>query len=310
MRKAGIATGSYDGRIGHIEGPVMHRPLSVVALLVAVVCGGHTTTALAWGTEGHALIADIAALRLTPAARRGVQRLLSREDHKTLESIASWADARRHDRPGTGKWHYVDIPIGAQGYRASRDCPRGACVVHKLAHFAGQLSDPDTSAARRLRALKYVVHFAGDIQQPLHASDNDDKGGNEVTLTYFGRHTNLHQIWDSRILEQALGLHMRAHYEYDHAAVRRQARRLLDDTTAAERQRWADSIDDGDLTPTAIRWANQAHRIAVQVAYGQLPDNRHEHWDRRYQTIGWRAVRRQLQRGGIRLAAVLNAAFD
>lgn len=289
----------------------MHRPLSIVAVLVVtILCASPIKPALAWGTEGHALIADIAALRLTPAARHGVQRLLSREDHEKLESIASWADARRHDHPGTGPWHYVDIPLAARGYLASRDCPRGACAVDKLAQFADQLSDPDTSAAQRLRALKYVVHFVGDIQQPLHASDNYDKGGNDVTLTYFGRHTNLHQVWDSRILEQALGLHMRAHYEYDHAAVRRQARRLLDDTTAAERRRWADSIDDGRLTPAAIRWANQAHRIAVQVAYGQLPDNRHDQWDARYQTIAWPAVRRQLQRGGIRLAAVLNAAFD
>lgn len=289
----------------------MHRPLSIVAVLVAaILCASPIKPALAWGTEGHALIADIAALRLTPAARHGVQRLLSRGDHETLESIASWADARRHDRPGTGSWHYVDIPLAAQGYRASRDCPRGACVVHKLAHFADQLSDSDTSAAQRLRALKYVVHFVGDIQQPLHASDHDDKGGNEVTLTYFGRHTNLHQVWDSRILEQALGLHMRAHFEYDHAAVQRHAERLLDDTTAAERQRWAGAIDDSHLTPAAIRWANQAHRMAVQVAYGKLPDDRHGQWQTRYQAIAWRAVRRQLQRGGVRLAAVLNAAFD
>lgn len=266
------------------------------------------TPALAWGPEGHALIADMASMQLTPAATRGVQSLLSLEDHDQLEQIASWADAHRHS--GTGAWHYVDIPLSATHYLATRDCPGGRCVVNKLAQFARQLSDPSASDGQRLLALKYVVHFTGDIQQPMHASDNHDAGGNDVKLTYFGRRTNLHQIWDSRILEHALGLHMRPHYEFDHTAVRQQARRLLDNTTAAERRRWSDSLNDEDLTSAAIRWANQAHRIAMQDAYGKLPKNRRGQWATRYQAAAWPAVRRQLQRGGVRLAAVLNAAFN
>lgn len=289
----------------------MPRPLSAFYLLVvSTACTVYTAPALAWGPEGHALIADMASAQLTPVATRSVQRLLSLEDHDQLGQIASWADAQRHVHSQTSTWHYVDIPLSATHYLAARDCPGGRCVVHRLAQFARQLADPTASDTERLRVLKYVVHLAGDIQQPLHASDNHDKGGNDVKLTYFGRRSNLHQVWDSRILEHALGLHMRPHYEFDHAAVRKQARRLLDDTTVAERQRWSGPLDDHDLTPAAIRWANQAHQIAVQVAYGKLPDNRRGQWATRYQAAAWPAVRRQLQRGGVRLAAILNTAFE
>ena len=271
---------------------------------------GLSAPALAWGPNGHALIADMAGQQLTAQARQRVQKLLATEDLTSLADVASWADAERDQYPRSREWHYVDIPLSASHYLATRDCPGNACVVAQLVRFSQILVAPDTTKAERLQALKYVVHFVADIQQPLHASNNNDYGGNTVKLTYFGRRTNLHQIWDSRILERALDLRLKPHYQVNEARVSHAAARLLGDTTAAERHRWTNAVDARHLKRSAIAWANEAHRLAVSTAYGNLPKHRRGRWAQRYQLKAWPVVEQQLQRGGVRLAAVLNSALD
>jgi len=95
-------------------------------------------------------------------------------------------------------------PAEPSGYVATRDCPNGACVVAKIEQFERVLADRQASERERLEALKYLVHFIGDMHQPLHASNNHDRGGNDVTVTFVGRQTNLHAVWDSGIIEPAV----------------------------------------------------------------------------------------------------------
>src|SRR2546421_7487986 len=104
---------------------------SVALLLFGTVifAGG---PAQAWGPEGHAIIAQIAELRLTAAARTQVAQLLSQEGHQHLDEVASWADAIRPSHPQTGPWHFVDIPIKEAAYLAARDCAGGNCVVVQI----------------------------------------------------------------------------------------------------------------------------------------------------------------------------------
>ncbi len=93
-----------------------------------------------------------------------------------------------------------DIPLQAAGYDAARDCPRSACVVAQLDRFEDELRDQRLPSHGRLEALNFVVHFIGDVHQPLHASDIDDRGGNNVKVIFNGRATNLHAVWDTWIL--------------------------------------------------------------------------------------------------------------
>jgi hypothetical protein len=177
------------------------RMTAPAALFLSTVLGaGH---ALAWGPEGHAIVAEIAEARLTDAARAQVAQLLTQENHQHLDEVASWADDYRVSHPETGGWHYVDIPLSTAAYDANRDCAGGNCVVVQIQSFAATLGNKNAAPADRLVALKFVVHFVGDIHQPLHAEDDDDKGGNDVHITYFGKSTNLHSVWDGRIIEQA-----------------------------------------------------------------------------------------------------------
>lgn len=266
-----------------------------------------STPALAWGPQGHALIADIAAAHLSPAASAQVARLLARDGHDHLDEIASWADAIRHQRRGTGRWHYVDIPLDASHYEAARDCPHANCVIARLAAFAHVLGDRHAAPAARVEALKFVVHLVGDVHQPMHAEDDHDKGGNDVRLTYFGRRRSLHSIWDGVILDRALGLTVHRHYTIDYGPTRRTAARLDGDITARQRRIWSRAISAETIQRAATRWADQAHRLARTVAYGDLPAPPRRNWSGTYQQAAWPVVRRQIERAGVRLAVVLNA---
>lgn len=267
-----------------------------------------TPAALAWGPEGHAIIADIAQRHLTPAAARTVERLLALEGAHGLDQISSWADDIRKAHPETGPWHYVDIPLRAPVYVAGRDCSQGQCIVVKLPHYIQVLADRSASPQARLEALKWVVHLTGDIHQPLHNADHDDKGGNDVKLVYFGQMTNLHRMWDTNILERATGLRMGPNYSFDHAATRDVAVHLDEAITPAQRHEWAPAVplDDAAL---ATQWADSAHALARGVAYGDLPERRVGDWAATYQAQSWPVIRRQLEKAGVRLAAVLNASL-
>jgi hypothetical protein len=176
----------------------MRRFESISHCLAGIVILGASFSALAWGTEGHQVIALIAEKELTPAAREEVDRLLALEPGATMASISTWAD--EHRTPQTAAWHYVNFPRGDCNYEPERDCPDGRCVVDAIERQAKILGSnaPDE---QRLKALKYLVHFVGDVHQPLHGGHQDDKGGNTYQLQSFMRGSNLHAVWDSGLIK-------------------------------------------------------------------------------------------------------------
>ena len=175
------------------------RNLPALGAVVALVAGALAPLpALAWGVAGHRMIAAEAQLLLTAAARAQVDKLLALEPGATLVSISSWADETRSRE--TAGWHYVNFPREAGCvYVAPRDCRDGDCVVGAIERQEAVLASqaPD---AEKLVALKYLVHFVGDVHQPLHAGYADDKGGNAFQVRFEGRGTNLHAVWDSGLI--------------------------------------------------------------------------------------------------------------
>ena len=151
--------------------------------------------AAAWGVKAHALVAELAELRLSVAAKAETQRLLALEPGATLASIASRVDDER--TPLDAAWHYVNIARDADcRYDAARDCTDGQCVVAAIERQRAVLASAAPDAAR-LQALKYVVHLVADVHQPLHAGFADDRGGNRYQVQSLGRGTNLHAGWDA-----------------------------------------------------------------------------------------------------------------
>lgn len=167
-------------------------------LLLAISFAIYTPWASAWGADGHRIIAMLAEAQLSPAARKEINRLLALEPEATLAGVSTWAD--EHRNPATAAWHYVNFPRGDCNYQAARDCPDGKCVV---AAVDRQIEILKSSAddKMRLTALKYVVHFIGDIHQPLHAGFGDDRGGNSYQLQAFMRGSNLHAVWDTGLIK-------------------------------------------------------------------------------------------------------------
>jgi hypothetical protein len=157
-----------------------------------------STTAYAWGSEGHQVIARLSQAQLSPAARKEVDRLLALEPGATLASVSTWPD--EHRNPATAPWHYVNFPRDTCSYDAERDCPDGRCVIGAINRQTEILAS-GASDEQRLTALKYVVHFVGDVHQPLHAGYGDDRGGNSYQLQAFMRGSNLHALWDFGLIE-------------------------------------------------------------------------------------------------------------
>lgn len=177
---------------------------------------------LAWGKEGHEIIGHLAQRQINARAQMEVARLLAGEPVPTLAGVASWADNLRESDPDlgrkTGRWHYVNFKSGEScEYAPSRDCADGNCVIGAINKNFTILSDKNRSDRERNEALKFLVHFVGDVHQPFHSTYRDDKGGNEFQINYQGKQWkrlskpkpgdyvpagwNIHGVWDSMIIE-------------------------------------------------------------------------------------------------------------
>lgn len=268
--------------------------------------------ALAWGDEGHEIIALIADAMLTPSARSQVDAMLALDEDPLsghdIASAATWADHLRDAnadgaRARTRQWHFANIereepslsdacfgrPKLPPAALASRG-PAQACLVDKIDQFAAEIAAPDTAPDERLLALKFLLHFVGDLHQPLHASDDFDRGGNDKRAAAEGiRAGNLHHYWDTEFV-QMLGR--------DPAQV---ARTLVGTITDTDRRRWS--------TGTPATWALESYQSADRDAYGLLPAPTRSGSYRltnQYTEVALRDTRLQLAKAGTRLAALLN----
>ena len=259
-------------------------------VLVSILCG--CLPAFGWGTEGHSLIARIAWVQLTPAAQAKVTAILG--PNVSIQSIASWADEVRNQRRDTGPWHYIDIPIDKPHLDMARDCPKGDCVLTKIEDFRKILKDPATPPEQRKEALMFVVHFVGDMHQPLHCADNSDQGGNKV-LVKFGdrggsRPYNLHSLWDSGLLDK-MPKEDELFASWSHDAEQHY-------------RKWSKG--------TVSDWAEDNHKIAQKVTYKlpKEPAGTPEPIDAKYVQKADSAIQVQIEKAGDRLARVLNEALQ
>ena len=182
----------------------------LMPLLAGLLSSTFAAPVLAWGGQGHRLVADVAATRLTPEVDAQVKQLLALEGHKAMSDVASWADELRERNPVLGKrsatWHYVNIadrnkPAGENcRYEEPVHCHGRNCVVSAIEDQGARLADRSLPAEQRLEALKFVIHFVGDVHQPMHAGYGHDKGGNDFQIQFNGRGTNLHSLWDSGMI--------------------------------------------------------------------------------------------------------------
>lgn len=258
----------------------------------------------AWGVQGHRLVGQLAAKRLTAIARRNVTWLLGKE---SLADVSSWADQYLEGNYQTSFWHYLNIPPDATTYDRDRDCPRqpsvaaGAaadrwrdCAVDRIRYSETRLADVRLDRADRAIALKFLVHFVGDLHQPFHAL-GVERGGNGIPVAVFGSEQcgadpsrtypcNLHGVWDTLLI---------AH----RGLTDRQYLAALD--TAITRNRWA-SVPIGGPD----EWAMQSHALAKAAL---LPA--HGNADEAYYRAQLPVIDERLALAGLRLAALVNRSL-
>jgi hypothetical protein len=264
--------------------PLCFRSLPKLVALVLLLMPAR---ALAWGAEGHEVVAAVALRELSPAARAEVARLLG--GAMMMMHDASWADEIRDARPETGSWHFVDIPLWAGNYDARRDCADGNCVVAQIDNDLALLRDRRLPDNQHAEALRFLIHFVADVHQPLHAEDNDDKGGNQVHVRVGRERASLHKVWDVDVVDP-LGP--------DPDRIADEIERRM---TPGRRKDWQSG--------SATRWANEAHAIAREHVYPPLAGARDVRLPRDYAFREAPLARILLAKAGVRLAWLLNTAF-
>jgi hypothetical protein len=305
--------------------------------------------AAAWGCEGHRAVVHIAERLLPPSARAAAAALLKSSPadpalkrfcepfpQDPLVDDAAWADDYRAADPSTFGWHFINIPRTARLTAGNEHifCAVGGCVVDAIARQYRVLKG-STDRTARANALRYLIHFIGDLHQPLHATTNGDRGGNCVPITYYDRapqesettpgdySPNLHSAWDSSIIRTAMSARGLGNA------------RALADAIATEQPLPARVAAEAPAKSVVIGWAQGSHEVGRTVVYPRLPvavgvepawpialsscaDNddvvhrmlaKHIVIGDAYVEAALPSVFGQLRLAGIRLAAALEAAF-
>jgi nuclease S1 len=254
-------------------------------LLIAFVTPG---PALAWGRIGHRAVAKMAEVRLTPAARAAIRAILG--PGLSLADVSTWADEQR-ELEESYRWHFVNVPISADRYDA-RYCPRQGCVVSKIEDFRKILQNPTTGRRQTEEAPKFLIHLIADLHQPLHVGDNKDQGGNLLQVRFFGEGSNLHRVWDSKVIERHTKNENVWLWDFDFVA----NPKMVAEWSKGTPEDWA----------TESLWvAKEAYRLpgsGKMLRSGARLDNE-------YYRYALPVIRVQLAKAGIRTAFVLNAIF-
>jgi len=295
-------------------------------------------SALAWGCEGHQIVALVAERHLSAHALQVARRVLEQGPIDpnlkrfckpgaldALADAATWADDYRSVARDTAGWHFLDIPRGATDANLGQYCPASGCVTSAITAQLAVLRAPGATPEAQGNALRFVIHFLGDLHQPLHTTTNDDRGGNCVPVQYFGQvphvrsattgeySPNLHAVWDTNIIARMT----RGTAVGDVAAA-------LDQQFRSQAPAWQQAGIDLQA------WAWESHERAEDIAYGKLIRKvaieaprpvadcngdggiaarmlrLHEVLGPEYEAAAEPVIREQLAKAGVRLAMVLN----
>jgi hypothetical protein len=261
------------------------------------------TEAFAWGASGHSIVGEIAQRHLTPRSGDNLRMILGGD--VSLASLGSWADDYKFTAPGlkTKPWHFVDVDVKKDTYSQSTDCPDGSCLPEALTKQIAILSNAKLAPELRRNALLFIVHLTGDMSQPFHCSEKaGDGGGNAIKADFEGNgpdgkkrsitQTNMHAIWDEALVDS-------------HAWSWGSYAEELNVTVAS-------------MTPSPVYtnssindWINECH-VTGQAVYKLTPQpnaNGVVIIGPDYQKTVQGTLDRQLARGGLQLAAILNAAL-
>eukprot|EP01117_Protostelium_nocturnum_P010118 TRINITY_DN360_c0_g1_i1.p1 TRINITY_DN360_c0_g1~~TRINITY_DN360_c0_g1_i1.p1 ORF type:complete len:308 (-),score=95.96 TRINITY_DN360_c0_g1_i1:1377-2201(-) len=264
-----------------------------IFLLVSFVIG-----CVGWGEEGHKIVAQIANDRLSKNSLEYLKEFLDGTPYSTLADIAPLADD--YDHTSDGRWsapcHYVDLPDNAKHFEA-KYCGK-CCVVSAIKNYTKLLTkeanSPNVCEFGRDDEpcpLEFLVHFVGDVHQPLHVSYASDRGGNEETVYWFGDETNLHKVWDTEIIDK---------WDDDFSDGTSELEDLISNNPS--------KVKTFESNLDAAVWADESFQYVLNNVYDYNQDTGtlgESYYKESLPIVKWRLVA-----AGVRLAKVLNTIFD
>jgi len=243
--------------------------------------------AFSWSVIGHRVVGEIAQNHLSRQAKKELKKIIGKE---TLAWWSNWPDFIKSDTAWNhaSQWHYVDLPghMGKEAFISDMKKLPGENLYTQIKAMMAQLKDKSLSIEQRRIALSFLVHLVGDMHQPLHVGREEDQGGNKITVYWFNEKTNLHSVWDSYFIESQK-------YSYTEYAS------LLDIATPEKIKQWqSGTLED---------WLYESHVLSDTI-YDATPNESKLSYNYNYKFQN--LLNEQLLKGGLRLAALLNEAFQ
>lgn len=235
-----------------------------------------------WSKTGHRVIGDVAQHHLTTKAKKAIAKLLQGQ---SLASVSNFADEIKADRSFDkfSPWHYVNYPTDKK-YTEVAPSAEGDLMIG-IQKCIDVIKAETSAEEDKAFYLKMLVHLVGDLHQPMHVGRLEDKGGNDIQLQWFGKGTNLHRLWDTNMVE-------------DHGMSYTELAASL--PSLSKKQKLA--MQQGDM----FQWMEESRNIANEL-YASVEVG--EKLGYQYGYANWSTVEVQLQKGGLRLAKVLNELF-
>ena len=254
-----------------------------IILLLICICASGLTAAEDWGKTGHRVVGEIAEDYLSKKAEKEISKLLNGH---SLAFVANYGDDIKSDRQYDSyrPWHYVNFPFGVK-YENHPKSEEGD-IIQGIEKCIAILKNESSTQAEKIFYLKMLVHFMGDLHQPLHIGLADDKGGNDFQVRWFSDGTNLHTVWDYKMID---------FYDMSYTE-------LAQNTDVLSKQQIT-NIKKGNL----LDWMYESRALCENI-YQNTESGEKLGYEYMYKYMD--TLRFQLQKGGIRLAEVLNEIFS
>ena len=243
---------------------------------------GISLALISWGFKGHRAIATIAQKHLTSNTAYVVSAYLKGE---SMADVATWADENKNST--TAPWHFLNLPLGLTHEQFVKFVSESDNNVYSaILKTEANLKDKGLTPDQKNEALKYLIHLVGDAHQPMHISRKEDKGGNSIQVRFDNKGTNLHSLWDSKLID---------HEGLSEADIVK----TYDIASAAQIRQWQ--------SDSPMEWIWESYQISSELYANVKPG---QEIDQAYYQKYISVIRKRIDQAGVRLAGELNKLFN
>lgn len=246
----------------------------------------NTTAAWAWGTTGHRVVAEIAERNLTRKAKKNLKKIIG---NQKLAYWSNWPDFIKSDSSWkhADGWHYVNVgsDLSITDFCKEMEATTTENLYKRTLSLIEDLQDKNLPLAKKQENLYFLIHLIGDAHQPLHVGKAEDLGGNKIGVEWFGQKTNLHTLWDSKLVDFT-------QYSYTEFST----------VLNIHDKQYNSALTQGEL----VSWLYESYSTAQRIYDSAQPEAKLSY---KYYFDYQKDLEQQLLKGGLRLAKILNDIY-